>query len=127
MEEKGRKRGWRWWDAILLIISLGLGAVCYYYVGVTRDQTQQIKEIEFTLHVKEQLLQERRDAWVYTYADLLQAQRETNFYKEYIGLVNEGDRTYHTYGCEDFDNSYFYAYNVDQAENRGYRPCQKCR
>ncbi len=61
------------------------------------------------------------------YADQLQAERQLRFYEEHIGLVNRFDHKYHTYGCEDFDDSEFWAYNIDQAEQLGYRPCPKCR
>jgi len=52
--------------------------------------------------------------------------RALNFYKEYASLVNENSKKYHTYGCDDFDISSFWIYNINAAEQKGYYACPKC-
>lgn len=52
--------------------------------------------------------------------------RALNFYKEYASLVNENTKKYHTYGCDDFDASSFWIYNINAAEQKGYYACPKC-
>lgn len=125
--KKKRKHKWCWWNlipiAIIICLSVGIcQAICAH-----RKQAQQIKELSTDLHVQEELAKMERDMRVETYADLLQAKRQLHFYENYIGLVNEYDNRYHTYGCEKFNDAKFWAYNIDQAEQLGYCPCSKCR
>lgn len=63
----------------------------------------------------------------------LQAQVNTlsdkaNFMDNYIKVVeDDAYRTYHTYGCAYFDDSYFWAYNKEQVVGRsGYKRCPYC-
>lgn len=54
---------------------------------------------------------------------------KAQFLDDKIALIVEGDYTYayHTYDCYIFENStYFYAYNIEAAEARGYSPCKIC-
>ena len=54
---------------------------------------------------------------------------KAQFLDDKIALIVEGDYTYayHTYDCYIFKNStYFYAYNIEAAEARGYSPCKIC-
>ena len=48
------------------------------------------------------------------------------FYEEYAALVNENSKKYHKYGCDDFDSSSFWIYNINAAEQKGYYACSKC-
>lgn len=48
------------------------------------------------------------------------------FYETYAACVNDGDAYYHKPDCMFFDDSYFYMYNTDAAEARGYDPCPYC-
>ena len=49
-----------------------------------------------------------------------------DFYEEYAVIVNEYSNIYHKYGCDDLDESYFWIYNIDLAEQKGYYACPKC-
>ena len=54
---------------------------------------------------------------------------KAQFLDNRIALIVDGDYTYayHTYDCYIFKNStYFYAYNIEAAEARGYSPCKIC-
>lgn len=54
-------------------------------------------------------------------------QKQVDFYNEHIVFVSDdGTNKYHNLNCEEFDRSYFWAYNVEQAEGKGYSPCSKC-
>ena len=48
------------------------------------------------------------------------------FFDNHAVLVDEHSRKYHKYGCEDFDGSYFWIYNTEAAEGKGYYACSKC-
>ncbi len=52
--------------------------------------------------------------------------KEYNFYKKYAVLIDKNSKKYHRYGCTDFDDSYFWIYNVAAAEQKGYTACPKC-
>lgn len=53
-------------------------------------------------------------------------EKEVGFYQEHIALVNEDDKYYHKQSCDYFDASSFWAYNTEQAKNKGYSACPKC-
>ncbi len=55
-----------------------------------------------------------------------QDQQALDFYEEYAVVVNENSNKYHKYGCEDFDDSYFWIYNTEAAKEIGYYACNKC-
>ena len=49
------------------------------------------------------------------------------FYENNVVVVSDdGTNLYHKYGCEDFDDSYFWAYNKEYAEFKGYVPHKRC-
>lgn len=52
---------------------------------------------------------------------------QVEFYDKHVVFVSDdGTNKYHNLRCEDFDASYFWAYNVELAEVRGNTPCPKC-
>ena len=49
------------------------------------------------------------------------------FYDKYVVFVSDdGTNIYHKVDCYKFDSSYFWAYNVEAAKGKGYRPCSWC-
>lgn len=66
-----------------------------------------------------QLEQEVKDAQEY--------KTKANFLDNYVVFV-ENDKTgyYHTYDCEDFAKSSFWAYSRKLAEAQGFQPCPNC-
>jgi len=121
-----KKHGWRWWDFVLVALILCLVVGIVQGASVCRKQEKQIQELSSDLHIQKQQTKMEREMRVEVFADKLQAERQLKFYEENIGLISENNK-YHTYGCEDFDDSSFWGYNVEQAEALGYRPCPKCR
>ena len=54
-------------------------------------------------------------------------QEKANFMDTYVVFVeNDGSGYYHTYDCEDFGKSGFWAYSRKLAEANSYKPCPKC-
>ena len=53
---------------------------------------------------------------------------KADFMDNYIKVVeNNSEKTYHTYGCEYFDDSSFWAYNKEQVVGKsGYTGCPYC-
>ncbi len=49
-----------------------------------------------------------------------------NFYEKYAVLINGNSKKYHRYGCDDFDSSSFWIYNIGLAKEKGYYACPKC-
>lgn len=58
--------------------------------------------------------------------DYIIATNHLEFYEKYAVLVNENSNKYHKYGCDDFDESYFWIFNIDYAKQQGYYACSKC-
>ena len=49
------------------------------------------------------------------------------FYDKYVVFVSDdGTNLYHKVDCYKFDSSYFWAYNIDAAKDKGYRACSWC-
>lgn len=48
------------------------------------------------------------------------------FYDKHAVVVNENSKKYHKYECDDLDFSYFWIYNTELAESKGYYACPKC-
>lgn len=53
---------------------------------------------------------------------------QTDFMDQYMGIVvqNMKDGYYHTYNCPDLVWDTFWGYNVNAAEQKGYKPCPTC-
>lgn len=122
-----KKHGWRWWDCILVVLILLLFVAIGYGSQVCQRQEQQIRELSSDLQFEKAQRQMEHESKIKIFADQLQAQRQLQFYEDCIGLIDESDKRYHAYGCEDFDDTFFWGYNVEQLEQMGYRPCPKCR
>lgn len=63
-----------------------------------------------------------------TKSKLAVAEEKSDFLDEHIAFVVYGDeRYYHKYDCTAFQNcNTYWAYNIEQAEDNGYRPCPDC-
>ena len=60
-------------------------------------------------------------------AQLNQVPHKLKFYDEYIVFVeDDGTDLYHKYECDKFKGDDFWAFNVDQAISRDYKPCSAC-
>jgi cell division protein FtsB len=60
-------------------------------------------------------------------AQLNQVPDKLKFYDAYIVFVeNDGTNLYHKYECDKFLGEDFWAYNVEQAIWRDYKPCHLC-
>lgn len=65
---------------------------------------------------------------VYTLSQQVEKmQRVYDFCNDHIVVVSDdGTRTYHKVQCFYFDDSYFWAYNLEAAQQQGYKPCSFC-
>lgn len=49
------------------------------------------------------------------------------FYEESAVVVSDdGTNRYHKYGCDKFDESYYWIFNTEYAKYQGYKPCPHC-
>ena len=77
------------------------------------------------------LLEEELEADIKTLTEALTAAEaykvKANFMDNYVVFVeNNGSRVYHTYDCEEFSKSNFWAYSRKLAESNGFGPCAVC-
>lgn len=55
-------------------------------------------------------------------------QDKADFLDNYVVFVeNNGSNLYHTYDCDDFTKSNFWAYSRKLAESQGFNPCPACK
>ena len=64
---------------------------------------------------------------IYQFGRNENSNEKLEFYDECIVFVeDDGTDLYHIYECDRFKGDYFWAYNIEQAEYRGYKPCPIC-
>lgn len=103
--------------AILCVILLGLNVLQYYEISAMRSD---LETAGYKLNARDSLISSLNEK-VSEYKDIAE------FMDNHIVIVSDdGTRMYHKYGCEDLDLSYFWAYNTEAAESKGYYPCNKC-
>lgn len=126
----------------LLVVSFGFNI---YQVGA---QSELETKLENTAHEKQDLIDEyiamndklkyeleqtkERLTFFITTVSELNREKEANeekieFFDEYVVFVeDDGTSQYHEYDCYRFKGDYFWAYNIEQAIDRGYKPCPIC-
>jgi len=77
------------------------------------------------------LLEEELEADIKALTEALEAAEpykvKAQFMDNYVVFVeNNGSRVYHTYDCEEFSKSNFWAYSRKLAESNGFGPCSVC-
>ena len=78
------------------------------------------------------LLEEELEADIKSLTEALTAadayKVKADFMDNYVVFVeNNGTRVYHTYDCEKFSKSNFWAYSRKLAESNGFGPCDVCK
>lgn len=103
--------------SVLLIISLICNIIQAIDINDYEDiVSEQHKTIDDKSSTISSLIDDGFENW-----NLLQ------FYEKHVVVVSDdGTNLYHKYGCEDFDDSSFWAYNVEKAEQLGYIPHKGC-
>lgn len=116
---------------LLLAISIcfAVYANAYRYTQADLDSATQAAESSAYIRGKEsnasdlELLKEQRN-------ELLAQQREMlpeyEFFRRNAAIVTKYGERYHHYSCPFVNFDYFYIYNVNAAELRGYTPCLLC-
>lgn len=128
--------------SLLLIISFGFNIYQF------NAQSKLESELENTAHEKQDLVDEyiamndklkyeleqtkERLNFFTTTVSELNREKEANeekiaFFDEYVVFVeDDGTSQYHEYDCYRFKGDYFWAYNIEQAIDRGFKPCPIC-
>lgn len=130
---------------VVVFLSLLIVGLCIYRNVQYRDQiaglNTRISELESVVEAAE--AQQASDAAlisdlrkknagnsskVYTLSQQVEKmQRVYDFCNDHIVVVSDdGTRTYHKVQCFYFDDSYFWAYNLEAAQQQGYKPCSFC-
>ena len=122
---------------VMSLVILALSALCIFQYINTQTATsdlqaevsrleQQVKSKDSTIKTKDSTIK-RLEGEI----DDLEDEKwgnyfELQFYDNHAALVDQHSKKYHKYGCDDFDSSYFWIYNIEAAEDRGYYECSKC-
>lgn len=101
--------------AILCVILVGLNIFQYYKISAIQS------DFEYKINARDSTISELR-------SNVAKYKPRAEFMDKHIAfVVNKEGNVYHTYDCQYFKEAEsFWAYNVNQAENLGYRPCKKC-
>ncbi len=131
-------RGFRFTKFSITVIALALviatvSTLCVLQYINTQELKDEISDLEKQVSTKQSTinrLESKVDDLEDEISDLkfgnLTDKWALEFYEEYAVLVNENSKKYHKYGCDDFDSSSFWIYNINAAEQKGYYACSKC-
>jgi len=103
------------------IITVGLIGLNVYQYYQTLQLNSVISELQDTMVSKSSTISDLR-AKSATYKD------KADFLDNEIAIVpDDGTYTYHKYGCLWLNkSSHFWAYNIEAAKAKGYKPCPYC-
>ncbi len=95
------------------------------------EENEQLLLLEEELEENIKSLTEELEESKKTLIDLKTSTKEyktkADFMDKYVVFVeNDNSRVYHTYDCEEFSRSNFWAYSRKLAENNGFGPCEVC-
>ena len=111
---------------ILLIVTVFLGVSNSVLKQEIYKKESTISDLNKTIEYQEdknESLQTEVNSYRNSYFEILPTY---NFYNEHAVCVNKNSDYYHKYECDDFDKSYFYIFNTENAEGQGYYPCPRC-
>lgn len=130
---------------VIVVLSLLIVCLCVWHTIQYQNQVTQlnnrISELEEELESCKQTVsdvQQKYSKKVAETASLMQENRTlTNkvkdmehvykfCYDHVVVVSDDGTRLYHRIQCPNFVTSRFWAYNLEAAEQKGYRPCSYC-
>lgn len=125
---KGKQKSRAKQILIVLFTIVLLAAIALFHVQSIAKTNARIASLESSLEASKDQLDKALES-VAHYKDLYFKDHEKAvFLDNKIALiVNPYGEVYHRYDCHHFQNSNSYwAYNIEAAESRGYRPCAIC-
>ncbi len=124
----------------LILAFVLMGALCYF-VYIDYNKTNLIANMDALIAGKNKIIDEK-DASIKTlqndydelkdradgyYKMAFSAIDELAFWEEHAVIVSDdGKRYYHRYQCTAWDGYDFWIYNIEAAEQKGYKPCPEC-
>lgn len=106
--------------ATLSISTIVLGTMYSNASGELEEVTIQLEEVNNRLKTLRS-----QDADEIMQSDKFES--VAKFFYDAAVFTNDSDNHhYHRYDCPQFDDSYYYIYNVENAEAKGYTPCSYC-
>lgn len=127
-ESIGKKKSREKQILIVLFTIILLAAIALFHAQSIAKTNARIASLESSLEASKDQLDKALES-VAHYKDLYFKDHEKAvFLDNKIALiVNPYGEVYHRYDCHHFQNSNSYwAYNIEAAESRGYRPCKVC-
>ncbi len=90
-------------------------------------ENQQLHQVTLDLESQLDLLTEEKETLEAALETAVAYKGKADFMDNYVVFVeNNGTGHYHTYDCESFSKSNFWAYSRKLAESNGYKPCPVC-
>ena len=86
---------------------------------------EEIQGLKEEVAEEKSLLQKRNSRIMELSDEVSELSWNLQFYEKYCAIVPEYSKIYHTYDCDEWEGT-FWMYNINAAENYGYRPCPKC-
>ena len=113
---------------ILLIISLPLNiilAVCTRELNIEKEELK--KELNKDILELHQTIQKEEIKYNELYRKYNTMKKKLDAYEAIVVFI-EDNKTYyyHTYDCDEFVGEDYWAFNIEYAEYKGYKPCPKC-
>jgi cell division protein FtsL len=119
--------------AILSLIIIALSIFLSFEISKTKELYNKISALEnevknknFEIYSLDSKVTKLNNDIKNNKEILIEFASKALFIDTYIALVNENSYKYHTFDCDDFDTSSFWAYNINAAEQKGYYACPKC-
>lgn len=85
------------------------------------------EELEENIKSLTEELEESRQTVIDLKASMKEYKTKADFMDKYVVFVeNNNSKVYHTYDCEEFSRSNFWAYSRKLAESNGFGPCEVC-
>ena len=111
---------------IMVLLIVSLVANVYLYLK-NNEYTQTIQTANQANTDFDSELKTANATIISQIKELKQCYDQLEIYNNIIVFVeNDKTRLYHRYSCEKFIGEDFWAYNVEYAESKGYKPCELC-
>lgn len=117
----------------LVPVVIGLAVCCALLAGIMIYQGNELADARKEKEGMDYWMNYWRDSYdkklqetINLNKQLNKQEEKLNFFDEHVVFVIDGSRYYHTYNCKEWHGSSFWAYNIENAEYKGYSPCPYC-
>lgn len=113
--------------AAVALVSAGILGIAWLsdkrYIAA---QKNIIEEQQDSILEQEETIKTKSEEYLALNEKYQSLQENYDFYYKFAACVDENNNYYHHYGCDYFDDSSFWIYNINAADEKGYKPCPHC-